>query len=164
MSFDLQAMEAIKQLKYRYVRALDTADIEALRTCFTEEAHIRFAGGVYTVEFTGREAILEFMAMSFHSKAATSHQVHHPVITLDGADRATGQWSLQDYYHDLTHRIIISGASEYQDTYVRDADGQWRIAESGYSRLYEMTQPMPSDMVCTYHKLAETGRDVSLGF
>jgi len=162
LPYDLQAIEAIKQLKYRYVRALDSADQRGLEACFTEEAHICFQGGVYTVEFTGRDRILDFLATSFHSKAAASHQVHHPNIDVVGQTEAHGQWSLQDVYHDLNQRVIISGAAEYVDRYVKDSDGIWRISDSSYTRLYEMTQPMPEQMVCTYHKLAETGRDLGL--
>ncbi|MEL7454265.1 MAG: nuclear transport factor 2 family protein, partial [Pseudomonadota bacterium] len=138
-----------------------TADLATLETCFTSDAYICFKGGVYTVEFTGRDAILDFLATSFHSKAATSHQVHHPLIRIESDTVATGQWSLQDHYHDLNHRMIVSGTAEYIDTYVKDSDGDWRISRSGYTRLYEMTQPMPENMVCTYHKLAETGKDLS---
>ncbi|MEM6900331.1 MAG: nuclear transport factor 2 family protein [Pseudomonadota bacterium] len=162
MTYDLQAMEAIKQLKYTYVRSLDSANQDGLRDCFTEDAHICFKGGVYTVEFTGRDNILEFLATSFHSRAAASHQVHHPVIELVSDTEATGQWSLQDVYHDLNARVIISGASEYVDTYIKGSDRAWRIADSGYTRLFEMTQPMPEQMVCTYHKLSETGKDLGL--
>lgn len=158
MNLDLQAIEDIKQLKYRYVRALDTADTDTLGACLTEDAYVKFVGGVYTVEYKGREAIKEFMGVSFHSKAATSHQVHHPTIVLVSDTEATGQWSLQDVYHDLNLRMIISGASEYHDHYVKEADGQWRIADSRYQRLYEMTQPMPENMTCTVHKLAKTGK------
>lgn len=162
MPVDLQAIECIKQLKYRYVRALDTADTNTLADCLTKDAYIKFEGGIYTVEHTGRAAIAEFMGMSFHSKAATSHQVHHPMIELTGEKTATGQWSLQDYYHDLNLRMIISGASEYVDKYVLEDDGKWRISDSRYQRLYEMTQPMPENMTCTVHKLATTGKDLGL--
>ncbi len=162
MTYNLAAIEAIKQLKYRYVRALDIADLEALGNCLTEDAYIKFEGGIYTVEQTGRAAIIEFMGQSFHSKAASSHQVHHPRIEIASETAATGQWSLQDIYHDLNHRVIISGASEYFDEYVKEADGVWRIARSYYERLYEMTQPMPQDMYCSVYKLAKTGRDLAL--
>ncbi len=161
MSVNLQAIEEIKQLKYRYVRALDTGDTQTLGDCLTENAYIKFEGGIYTVEQTGRAAIIEFMGTSFHSKAATSHQVHHPMIELLSDTTAKGQWSLQDVYHDLNHRMIISGASEYMDQYVKEADGKWRIADSRYERLYEMTQPMPENMTCTVHKLAKTGKDLA---
>ena len=161
MTFDLQAMEAVKQLKYRYVRALDTADMDGLRACFTEDAHIRFQGGVYTVEFTGRDKILDFLRTAFHSMAAASHQVHHPVITLESETTATGRWSLQDTFFDLNQRVIISGAAEYEDSYVQDTWGAWRMSRSSYTRLYEMTQPMPEEMICTYHKLSETGAPLS---
>ena len=162
MSLDLQAIEEIKQLKYRYVRALDTADTKTLGDCLTEDAHIKFEGGIYTVEHTGRDAITDFMGTSFHSKAASSHQVHHPTIEILSDATARGQWSLQDVYHDLNLRMIVSGASEYMDEYVKEADGKWRIADSRYQRLYEMTQPMPENMTCTIAKLATTGKDLGL--
>jgi ketosteroid isomerase-like protein len=156
-------IEQIKQLKYRYVRALDTADMNTMRDCLSEDAQIFFEGGIYTVDYQGREKICAFLETSFHSKAASSHQVHHPVITLITDTAATGQWSLSDVFHDLTHRVIVSGASEYFDEYVKESDGKWRIARSSYKRLYEMTQKMPDDMHCTFNRLAETGKDLGLG-
>ena len=155
-------IEKIKQLKYCYVRALDTADMAGLRDCLTEDAHIHFEGGIYTVDYTGIDDICAFLETSFHSKAASSHQVHHPVITLTSETTAKGQWSLSDVFHDLNHRVIVSGASEYFDDYVKQADGAWRIAASRYTRLYEMTQKMPDDMHCTFNKLAQTGKDLEL--
>ncbi len=155
-------IEQIKQLKYRYVRALDTADIDAMRDCLTKGAEIFFEGGIYTVDYKGRDDICAFLETSFHSKAASSHQVHHPVIILTGPASASGQWSLSDVFHDLNHRVIVSGASEYFDEYVKEADGKWRIARSSYKRLYEMTQKMPEDMHCTFNRLAETGKDLGL--
>lgn len=160
-SEELLEIEAIRQLKYRYVRALDTADMDGLRACMTEDAHIKFEGGIYTVEYTGIENILEFLATSFHSKAAASHQVHHPTIELLSETTARGQWSLSDVFHDLNHRIIVSGAAEYVDDYVKGNDGSWRIARSGYTRLYEMTQPMPEQMNCTFNKLSQTGKELA---
>ncbi len=162
MQLDDHFVEQIKQLKYRYVRALDTADIEAMGDCLTKDAEIFFEGGIYTVDYQGRDNICAFFETSFHSKAASSHQVHHPVITQTGPGSARGQWSLSDVFYDLNHRVIISGASEYFDDYVKEADGQWRIARSSYKRLYEMTQKMPEDMYCTYNRLAETGKDLGL--
>jgi len=155
-------IEQIKQLKYRYVRALDTADLASMRDCLTEDAHIRFEGGVYTVDYTGIDDICAFFETSFHSKAASSHQVHHPIITMSDPAHAKGQWSLSDVFYDLNHRAIISGAAEYFDEYIKGDDGQWRIASSGYKRLYEMTQKMADDMYCTYNRLAETGKDLGL--
>lgn len=162
MSFDLEAMEAIKQLKYRYVRALDTADIETLGDCFVEAASILFEGGIYTANVTGRNEIREAMANSFHSKAASSHLLHHPVIDVTSDRTALGQWTLQDTFYDLHHGAIISGVAEYRDDYVKEADGEWRMQRSTYQRLYEITRPLPKDMTFTMRKLGQTGLDLGL--
>lgn len=162
MSLDLQAIEAIKQLKYRYVRALDSADLDTMRTCLAENVYVRFEGGIYTFEHTGREKVIAAFETSFHSKAAASHQVHHPEILLQDETHARAKWSLSDIFHDLNQRIIISGAAEYEDDYVKDTEGNWQIVRSTYTRLYEMTQPMPENMFCTVNKLATTGKDLGL--
>lgn len=163
MQFDLQAMEAIKQLKYSYIRALDTADIETLAMCFTETAEIKFEGGIYTAEVVGRDKIKEAMANSFHSKAASSHLLHHPVIEMQDLSSARGQWTLRDTFYDLHHSAIISGVAEYEDDYVKEADGLWLMKRSSYTRLYETAQPLPNDMNFTARKLSVTGKTLDLG-
>lgn len=57
----LEDIEMIKQLKHRYWRCVDSADMEELRECFVENASFKFIGGSYQVEFEGREKFLEFM-------------------------------------------------------------------------------------------------------
>ena len=162
MTFDLHAMEAIKQLKYRYIRALDSADVETLGNCFIETASIKFEGGIYTAAVTGRGNIREAMANSFHSKAASSHLLHHPVIDVLDDANAEGSWTVRDTFYDLHHSAIISGVAEYRDEYVKEADGMWRMKYSSYKRLYETAQPLPSDLNFTARKLAETGKDLGL--
>ena len=162
MSFDLQAMEAIKQLKYRYVRALDTADVDTLGMCFSETAEIKFEGGIYTAEVSGRKNIKQAMENSFHSKAASSHLLHHPVIDFLDSSRANGCWTLRDTFYDLHHGAIISGVAEYEDEYIKEGDGQWRMKRSVYTRLYEIAQPLPDDMNFTARKLEATGKTLDL--
>ena len=54
---------------------------------------------------------------------------------MDG-DQATGIWYLQDIFVNLSQDITIMGSALYQDTYRREAGG-WRIASTGYERLWE---------------------------
>ena len=86
---DLVEIEAIKRLKYRYIRCLDQKLWDDIGGCFTADAVAAYSGGAYT--FEGRDAIVDFLrrsmgAETFHS----SHRVHQPEIDLTGPAGATG--------------------------------------------------------------------------
>ncbi len=53
-------IEKIKQLKYRYLRALDTGDVDGLRACIAEDATALFIGNRRT-EIKGRDEIVKII-------------------------------------------------------------------------------------------------------
>lgn len=131
--------DAIAALKYRYLRGVDTKDFALVAATLTRDAVARYGGGVHTV--TGRDDIVGFLRSRLEADSVhTSHRVAHPELESDGSDRATGRWALDDVVLDTTQRFQLVGAAWYDDVYVRAGDG-WRIAETGYSRTYELIQP-----------------------
>ena len=40
------------------------------------------------------------------------------------------------------YRVVIKGAAFYEDRYARGPDGRWRIAHTGYVRIYETTMSL----------------------
>ena len=132
---DLEAIELIKQLKARYFRFLDTADFEGLQTVFTDDATAYFKGGEYEFDLHGWDALRKFYAQSFTPQKFGMHHGHHPEITVDG-DTAIGIWYLHDVFIDLEAKITLTGSALYDDKYVRVGDA-WKIAYTGYKRLYE---------------------------
>ena len=48
--YDLQEIEAIKRLKYRYLRCLDCKLWDELKQCFIPEATAAYSGGKYSFE------------------------------------------------------------------------------------------------------------------
>lgn len=136
---DLVEIEAIKRLKYRYLRCLDQKLWDDLVDVFTPDAIAAYSGGKYTYE--GRDAILAFLrdamgAETFHS----SHRCHHPEIDLTGPTTATGVWALDDVVVMTDWDLTVRGAAFYSDEYVKTDDG-WKIARTGYKRTYEEIQP-----------------------
>jgi hypothetical protein len=71
---------------------------------------------------------------------ASSHQVHHPEISLTSATTATGVWALHDTVIDEEHDVYFEGAAYYFDEYAKE-DGEWRIAHTGYRRTWEHFHP-----------------------
>ena len=91
----LKDIEAIKQVKYRYFRCLDSKRWNDMRECFTEDAETDWAGGKWKLK--GVDAIITFLSKTLPYNRITMHQGHHPEIELTSNKTARGKWSLQDY-------------------------------------------------------------------
>ena len=134
---DLREIEAIKRLKYKYLRCLDQKRWDELATCFTADARCSYGDGKYT--FEGRDAIMRFLEGAMPKTMLTSHRVHHPEIDLRDDGTATGVWALDDVVIETQRELTIRGAAFYRDEYVK-ADGEWKIRSTGYARIYEEVQ------------------------
>jgi len=139
---DLVELEAIKRLKYRYLRCLDQKLWDDIETCFTTDATASYGGGAY--QHDGRDSIMEFLRTSMGSESMlTSHRCHHPEIDLTGHDTATAIWALEDVVILRDLDLTIQGAAFYRDDY-RRVDGRWLIARTAYKRTYEEIFPRGS--------------------
>jgi hypothetical protein len=130
---DPQTHDEVCRLKYRYLRTLDCKEWDEFADTLTESATADYGK---RLSFTGREAITEYMRSTLTPAIITVHQVHHPELSVDG-DTATGTWALDDTVIVTDHRLVLRGAAYYEDRYERCGDGVWRIAHTGYRRLYE---------------------------
>jgi SnoaL-like domain len=126
-------LEQIRQLKYRYLRTLDTKQWEEFADCFVPDATADYAG----LAFPDRDALVEFMRANLGPDMVTMHHCHHPEIEVDG-DTANGRWYLHDQVISAEHRFRLEGAAFYEDRYVRTPDG-WRVSHTGYERTFEAT-------------------------
>ena len=136
---DLVEHEAIKRLKYKYLRCLDQKRWDEMRECFTEDAVAAYSGGKYA--YDGRDAILEFLRRAMGAETLlSSHRVHHPEIELRSPSEATGTWALEDVVIEEKWGVTIRGAAFYEDEYVKRA-GRWWIQRTGYRRTFEQWQP-----------------------
>jgi hypothetical protein len=131
----LEEIEAIKRLKYRYMRCIDQKLWKEMEGCFTPSATCSYSGGKYT--FQGRDAIMKFLIESMDRPTfLSSHRVHHPEIELTSATSATGVWALEDFVIDEQHGFSLRGAAFYRDEYVK-LGAEWKIQHTGYERTFE---------------------------
>ena len=143
MDADWRDLEAIKRLKYKYMRCIDRKLWDELADVFVPDATASYSSGKYA--FTGRDAILDFLRKSMGSpRFLSSHTVHHPEIELTGPTTARAYWALEDTVLMLDAGISLHGAALYEDAYLKCADGRWRIQHTGYTRTWEEVVPRAS--------------------
>ncbi|WP_099025350.1 nuclear transport factor 2 family protein [Mycolicibacterium palauense] len=134
-------LEEIEQVKYRYLRTLDTKKWDEYAQTMTEDVVGDYGSSVgEELHFTDRDALVEYMRSSLPANVITEHRVTHPEITVDG-DTATGTWYLQDRVIVPEFDFMLIGAAFYRDTYRRTPQG-WRISATGYDRTYEATMSL----------------------
>ena len=139
---DLEAIEAIKRAKYRYLRALDTKHWGDFADTLTEDIVGDYGSSLGKEHrFTNRGDLVEFMRTSMPAGVITEHRVDHPEITIDDNDEAEGIWYLQDRVIVAEYNFMLFGAAFYRDRYRRTDDG-WKICATGYQRTYEATQSL----------------------
>ncbi len=145
---DLEAIELIKQLKSRYFRFLDTANWEGLKdTVFTPDASINFKSPSYDISFNGWPELEKFYESAFTKTRFGMHTGHHPEITVTG-NTAVALWYLHDIFVNLDENTQFEGSALYRDECVK-VDGEWRIKNSAYERLFEQISKRPDDIKVT---------------
>jgi hypothetical protein len=134
----LDEIESIKQLKYRYFRCLDSKRWAELADCFAPDATTSYDSGKYS--FKGRDQILGFLEGALGQPTTiTMHHGHHPEITLTSPTTATGTWYLEDQVIDAKRNTMLRGAAFYHDEYVK-LGGSWKLQSTGYVRTFEEVQ------------------------
>jgi len=124
-------LEAIKQLKARYFRLMDTRQWEAWGDVFTEDCSMANAGPE-DPPTVGRDAIVAFVRDAVEPMI-TTHHGHSPEIEFHSATSASGIWAMFDYLEGPGYRM--QGWGHYHETYRKGVDGRWRIASTRLMRL-----------------------------
>jgi hypothetical protein len=132
----LEAAEAIRNLKARYFRLMDTKQWDALTGCFTRDMRVVTPEGAIYVE--GGAQYAEGLRASLEH-ATSCHQGLTAEIGFADDGTATGIWAMQDVItwpeaHPTTGWKAILGRGHYHETY-RIEDGEWRIATLMLTRL-----------------------------
>jgi hypothetical protein len=139
---DLAAdVEAIKQVKYRYLRALDTKHWDDFADTLTEDVRGDYGQSIGAeLHFTNRTDLVDYMRSALGPTVITEHRVTHPEIIVTG-DIASGNWYLQDRVIVADFDFMLIGAAFYRDQYRRTEDG-WKISATGYDRTYDATMSL----------------------
>ena len=135
----LNDVEAIRQLKARYFRLMDTQQWDFFPECFTADVSALYEGAPRAskdlpcdIEITGRDALVDGIR-SLMTGAKSIHQGYMPEIELTSATTARGVWSMFDDVRLPT--CHFKGWGHYHEDYVKE-DGQWKLKKIHLTRLH----------------------------
>jgi hypothetical protein len=128
-------IEAIKQLKARYFRCMDTKAWDEMAQVFAEDVHVDMeaeGGGIQD----DRDSFMAMLVASI-GDVTTVHHGHMPEITLTSPTTASGIWAMEDKlrWPEGGPITAMHGYGHYHETYEKGADGQWRIKTLTLTRL-----------------------------
>jgi uncharacterized protein (TIGR02246 family) len=128
-------IEAIKQLKARYFRSMDTKQWDDMAQVFAADCVIdteSSGGGVQH----GREPFMTMLVASI-GDVTTVHHGHMPEITVTSPTTATGVWAMEDklWWPEGAPIKHLHGYGHYHETYTKGDDGRWCIQTLKLTRL-----------------------------
>ena len=134
---ELVEIEAIKQLKARYFRLMDTKQWDAFAGVFAPDAVVDVTedAGPKAGHMQGSVEIARKIERAVGS-AITVHHGHMPEISITGEDSATGIWSMFDNveFSPAPDQKGLRGYGHYHEEYTK-IDGRWHIQFMKLSRL-----------------------------
>jgi hypothetical protein len=147
LALRLQALEdlnAIKDLKARYLRACDRKQPDQMRDCFVAQGALIEADGFPA--FNDREGWVQlFTELAVNNpNIMDMHHGQNPQIALTGPDSASGVWDLHFCQINLKERTVVNMAGEYRDQYVRQ-DGRWLIKSSSFRQTSFLMRKVGED-------------------
>ncbi len=141
----LAAIEAIRDLKAKYWRGVDTGDGALVRSILAADCVLDFRGcctdptsgtdflPMMNVVMNGRES-WQAQALAGY---VTSHQGHQAEIDVTGPGSASAIWTFTDrfFYPTGMKYSRFTGYGYYHETYVCEA-GAWKLSTTRITRLW----------------------------
>jgi hypothetical protein len=143
------AAEAIRNLKARYFRDLDTKNWDDLLNVFTVDAvfDLRWVNSVRDPVtgnwsppigggeqiFEGREVIVGMIRTAIEN-LRTVHKAYVPEIEVLTPTLARGIWPMEDVLRHASGELLLNGFGHYHETYEASAAG-WQVKTSRLTRL-----------------------------
>ena len=125
----LEDLEAIKQLKARYLNACDRQAPEDVRDCFaTGEVIVDMS---YFGYCRNRDEFVDevFVPRGCHDHVLDMHHCSNPEIEILSETEARGTWALNYRNINVEEHTLTLLSAVYHDEY-RKIDGEWKISRS----------------------------------
>ena len=126
----LKDVQAIKELKSKYFRALDTKNWDELETTMTPNISTAYSNG--KLVFHGPKEITNYFKESMPDTEITLHQGHNPVIWFESDTVAYGKWYLQDNLIFAEQPLLRHADPGLCHLHRQVCQGRRRVADRGH--------------------------------
>ncbi len=127
----LEAIEAVRELKARYLACCDAKDPDGMRACFADGAiHIDY-GAVGTFD-NADELKTIYTQMACHPHMVEMHHGSNPRIEVVDPRNAKGLWALTYQLINTEMNTLTQLGGEYEDEYRLTDDG-WKITVTKFT-------------------------------
>ena len=132
-------LEAIRQLKSRYFRLMDTQQWADWAHCFTDDISAFYEGAPRVsadaptdIGCEGKQALLDGVSQLMKG-AVSMHQGFMPEIELTSPTTAKAIWAMFDYVRLPT--CAFKGWGHYHEDYVKEGE-EWKLKKIHLTRLH----------------------------
>jgi hypothetical protein len=130
-----EEIEAIRKLKARYFRFLDTKLWDEMTGCFTADAVL--AEHERNIFVEGGTSIVAFLKQGLGlNHVVTVHHGHNAEIELTSNTTARATWALNDYLFNRQTGKGTRGYGYYEDEYVKE-NGDWKIKRTTVKHVHK---------------------------
>jgi ketosteroid isomerase-like protein len=141
-------MSDVSETMARYGRAIDSRDFELLKTCFTDDAVIRYAE--FGEEIHGREGLVDYLENSLSRLDATQHLFGNFEVETDGSQgRMRCYVQAQHVRLDAPGGHLFTVAGRYDNAIVCGDDGLWRMTSLTFEPMWTGGNEQILDHVAT---------------
>ena len=139
----IQAINDIKNLKFKYWHACDSKKPVEILNCFcSENIHINFEDfGIFS---SAQDMVEKYEFNSCHPHLIEQHAGKNPVIKLLSSCEASGFWSMSYNLIDTLKKINLIIFGTYEDLYIRDGTKNWLIKETVFKKRASMFRSLTS--------------------
>ena len=128
----LEAISAIKDLKFKYWKACDTKKPITVLKCFhPDKVEIDFED--FGIFHSAQDMVDKYRMNSCHDHLIENHSGKNPIINIHDTYSASGMWSMAYSLVDTKKNIILNISGRYQDLYVK-IKNQWLIKETKFTK------------------------------
>ena len=150
----IQAINDIKNLKFKYWHACDSKKPVEILNCFcSENIYINFEDfGIFS---SVQDMVEKYEFHSCHPHLIEQHAGKNPIIKLLSSNEASGFWSMSYNLIDTLKKINLIIFGTYEDLYIRDGTKNWLIKETVFKKRASMFRSLTFDQ-CSNPRIAKS--------
>ena len=138
----LSDIESIRQMRYRYWRAIRDVDLDALLVLFSKNPCADFGLGEQMVA-VGKEAVEKLYKTTVGTWKPQGQYPRGfvPEIEVTSDKTAKGTWMVEAQVLDREKKLVTNVGCLYEEEYVKE-DGQWKISRLKTNLTYNQYASM----------------------